>query len=168
MKNLKAKTRKKSSFLCLCYILRAIRAGRCRERRYADHIFIQIYFSKLMHHFVAKFSKKNSPQAAREHWPPNLNPADVPEYAESVIKRSSVRPSVRISVMSIDDSTGGRRVCCWGRARAALQILIDSCCRRATCGPRKFRSDCCKEVRHTCLRLLPQLLFPPTAFIVHA
>ena len=28
---------------------------RCRERRYADHIFIQIYFR--MHHFVAKFSK---------------------------------------------------------------------------------------------------------------
>jgi len=28
----------------LCYILRAIGAGRCRERRYADHIFIQIYF----------------------------------------------------------------------------------------------------------------------------
>jgi len=31
---------KKSSFLCSCYILRAIGAGRCRERRYADHIFI--------------------------------------------------------------------------------------------------------------------------------
>jgi len=32
--------------------------GRCRERRYADHIFIQIilqiYFR--MHHFVVKFS----------------------------------------------------------------------------------------------------------------
>ena len=26
------------------YILRAIMAGRCRERRYADHMFIQIYF----------------------------------------------------------------------------------------------------------------------------
>ena len=48
----------KSSFL-LCYILRAIRAGRCRERRYADHIFIQIYFT--MHHFVVKFSKFSSP-----------------------------------------------------------------------------------------------------------
>jgi len=34
---------KDSSFLCLCYILRAIRAGRCRERRYADRIFIQMY-----------------------------------------------------------------------------------------------------------------------------
>jgi len=50
---------KKSSFLCLRYILRAIRAGRCRERRYADHIFIQIYFR--MHHFVVKFSKFSSP-----------------------------------------------------------------------------------------------------------
>jgi len=53
---------KKSSFLCLGYILRAIRAGRCKERRYTDHIFIQIYFG--MHHFVVKFS---SPQAARGH-----------------------------------------------------------------------------------------------------
>jgi len=44
---------------------RAIRAGSCRERRYADHIFIQIYFR--MHHFVVKFSKFSSPQAARGH-----------------------------------------------------------------------------------------------------
>ena len=43
----------KSSFPCLCYIFRAIMARRCRERRYADHIFIQIYFK--MHHFVVKF-----------------------------------------------------------------------------------------------------------------
>jgi len=59
----KRKRAKRSSFLCLCYILRAIRAGRCRERRYADHIFIQIYFR--MQHFVVKFSKFSSPQAAR-------------------------------------------------------------------------------------------------------
>ena len=32
--------------------------GRCRERRYADHIFIQIYFRT--HHFVVKFSKFSS------------------------------------------------------------------------------------------------------------
>ena len=43
-------------------------------RRYADRIFIQIYFR--MHHFVVKFSKFFSPQAARGHWPPNQNPAD--------------------------------------------------------------------------------------------
>ena len=55
---------KKSSVLCLCYILRAIRAGRCRERRYADHIFIQIYMYFRMHHFVVKFSKFSSPRAA--------------------------------------------------------------------------------------------------------
>jgi len=41
------------------------RAGRCRERRYAGHIFIQIYFR--MHHFVDKFSKFSSPEAARGH-----------------------------------------------------------------------------------------------------
>jgi len=45
---------KKSSFLCLCYILIAIRAG-IGQWRYADHTFIQIYFN--MHHFVVKFSK---------------------------------------------------------------------------------------------------------------
>ena len=38
--------------------------------------FIQIYFR--MHHFVVKFSKLSSPQAARGQWPPNQNPADVP------------------------------------------------------------------------------------------
>jgi len=54
---------------------RAIRAGRCRERRYADHIFIQTYFR--MHHFVVKFSLFSSPQVARGHWPPVENPADV-------------------------------------------------------------------------------------------
>ena len=64
-KNYKSKTGKKSSFLRLCYILRAIRVGLCRERRYADHIFIQIYFR--MHHFVVKFSKLSSPQTARGH-----------------------------------------------------------------------------------------------------
>ena len=53
---------------------RAIRAGRCRERRYADHIFIQMYFR--MHHFVVKFSKFSSPQAARGHWLPNQNLAE--------------------------------------------------------------------------------------------
>jgi len=67
----KRKHAKKSSFL---NILRAIRAGKCRERSYADHIFIQIYFR--MHHFVVKFSKFSSPQAESGHWPPNQNPAD--------------------------------------------------------------------------------------------
>jgi len=32
------KMQKNSSFPCLCYILRAIREGTGRERRYADHI----------------------------------------------------------------------------------------------------------------------------------
>jgi len=48
--------------------------GRCRERRYDDHIFIQIYFR--MHHFVVKFSNFSSPQAARGIDPLNQNPAD--------------------------------------------------------------------------------------------
>ena len=59
----KRKHAKKSSFPCICYILRAIRAGRCRERRCADHIFIQMYFR--IHHFVVEFSKISSPPAAK-------------------------------------------------------------------------------------------------------
>ena len=31
-----------------------------------------------MHHFVVKFTKFSSPQAAMGHWSPNQNPADVP------------------------------------------------------------------------------------------
>jgi len=50
------------------------------ERRYADHIFIQIYCR--MHHFVVKFSTFSSPQAARGHCPPNQSPADALEYTD--------------------------------------------------------------------------------------
>ena len=46
---------KKSSFL---NILRAIRAGRCRERRYADHIFIEIYFRAHNAPFRSQIFKK--------------------------------------------------------------------------------------------------------------
>jgi len=56
---------KTAVFYFFCYTLRAICASRCRERRYADHIFIQIYFR--MHHFEVKFSNFYSPQVARGH-----------------------------------------------------------------------------------------------------
>jgi len=39
--------------IAVFYVLRAMRAGRCKQRRYVDHIFTQIYFR--MHHFVVKF-----------------------------------------------------------------------------------------------------------------
>ena len=71
----KRKHAKKSSFLCLCYTFRAIRAGRCRERRYADHIYSDILQNAP---FRSQILKK-LPQAARGHWPPNQNPADFPE-----------------------------------------------------------------------------------------
>jgi len=57
-------------------ILRAIRADRSKERRYADHIFTQIYFR--MHHFVVKFSKKIRLRRQGGIDPPNQNPADPP------------------------------------------------------------------------------------------
>ena len=52
---LKSENMQKEQFsMFLVYFESTIRAGRCRERRYADHIFcIQIYFR--MHHFVVKF-----------------------------------------------------------------------------------------------------------------
>jgi len=62
--------------------------GRCREQRYADHIFIQIY--SRMHHFIVKFSKISLPQAARGIDPLNQNPADALGHtAEYLLKRSS-------------------------------------------------------------------------------
>jgi len=61
-KKLKSKNMQKRAVFYVYVILRAIRAGRCRELRYADYIFIQIYFR--MHHFIVKFY---SPLAARGH-----------------------------------------------------------------------------------------------------
>ena len=72
---LKSEYMQKGAVFYVCYILTAIRAGRCRERRCADHIFIQIYFR--MHHFLVKIFFASG-EAARGHWPPNQNPADVP------------------------------------------------------------------------------------------
>ena len=49
--------------------------GRCRERRDADHMFVQIYFR--MHRFVVKFSHyffRLRRQGGID--PPNQNPAD--------------------------------------------------------------------------------------------
>jgi len=65
MEKLTSENMQKRALLYVYVILRTIRAGRCRERRYADHIFIRIYFR--MHHFVVKLSKFSSPQAARGH-----------------------------------------------------------------------------------------------------
>jgi len=74
--------------------LRAIRAGRCRprERRYADHIFIQIYFR--MHHFVAKkiFFASGGKRALT---PPNQNPADVPAAASISKEEALLRQTDR-------------------------------------------------------------------------
>ena len=66
----------------------------------------------------------------------------------SVKKWSRVRRSVRLSVPSVDSSSGGRR-------RFAAELgrgqQIDSCCCGGTCGPRKCWSDG-KEVGHVSAR----------------
>ena len=52
---LKSEDVQKRAVFYVHVILRAITAGRCGERRYSDHIFIQIYLR--MYHFVVRFSK---------------------------------------------------------------------------------------------------------------
>ena len=99
--------KKRAVFCVYVNILTAIRAGRCREGRYADHTFIQIYFR--MHHFVVKFSKFSSSQAARGHWPPNQNPADVPGR----------RPCLRVVCLSV-----GRRHSLTGVTCRRLAVLL--------------------------------------------
>ena len=79
-------------------------------------------------------------------------------YAVRVIKRSSVPPSacssVRPSVCAIDRQQQRRPAGLLLRSGAGpQQISVDSCCCGATCGPRKFRSEC-KEIQHTCFDLL--------------
>jgi len=77
---LKSENMQKAQFsvFMIYFDLRAIRAGRCRERRYTDHI--QIYFR--MHHFAVKLSKFSSPQAEGGIDPPNQNPTEVPGYVK--------------------------------------------------------------------------------------
>ena len=76
--NYKAKTCKKSSFLCLRLFFgeQSEQAGVENGARLTTY-WSQIYFR--VHHFLVKFSKFSSPRAARGHWPPNQNPADVPD-----------------------------------------------------------------------------------------
>jgi len=61
---LKSEYMQKGAVFYVGYILTAIGAGRCRERRCADHIFIQIYFR--MHHFLVKIFFASG-EAARGH-----------------------------------------------------------------------------------------------------
>ena len=126
----KRKHAKKSSFLCLCYILRAIRAGRCRERRYADHTFIRIYFR--MHHFVVKFSKKISPHATRGGIdPPNQNPADVPVAVDrgSRSDRPTALPSLLIQAQPSQwrrQGEGGEASPLWVDVRKLCNMCVHS------------------------------------------
>ena len=73
-------------------------------------------------------------------------------YAVRVGKRHklvecrSVRPSVRLSRRLAAAAAAGGFAAEVGRGQ---QISIDSCCCRATCGPRKMWFDC-KEVQRAC------------------
>jgi len=72
-------------------------ADRCRERRYADHIFIQIGLYFRMHHFVVKFSKFSSPGRQGSIDPPNQNPADVSGHGYWLSVRVCMAVSVSVT-----------------------------------------------------------------------
>jgi len=65
-------------------------------------------------------------------------------------------PSVRLSVSSIVSSSNGLDGFAAEVGHRGQQISIDSCCCRATCGPRKVWSDC-EEVQRTCFFLTGRL-----------
>ena len=97
-------------------ILRAIRAGRCRERRYADHIFIQIniqnapFRSQIFKNFFTSGDKGTLT-------PRNQNPAAVPDlyYFPCCVDRCkwqvvtdvSCRQRVLRSVGTTSDASSG-------------------------------------------------------------
>jgi len=68
------------------------------------------------------------------------------QYAVSIIKQSSVRPSVCLSRRVTAVAVVGGFAAEVGKGQ---QISTNSCCCRTTCGPRTFWSDC-QEVQHTC------------------
>ena len=76
-KKLKSENMQKIAVFMFMLYFESNQGRQCRERRYADHMFIRIYFR--MHDFVVKFSNFSSPQAARGHRPPKQDPVDVPE-----------------------------------------------------------------------------------------
>jgi len=79
----------------------------------------------------------------------NTNNADI-YYAVCIVRGKRHKmvecPFVCLSRRLITAAAAGGFAAEVGRGQ---QIWIDSCCCRAICGPRKFRSDC-KEVQHTC------------------
>ena len=135
---IRKRKRAKNSFLRLCYILRAIRASRCRERRYADHMFIQIYtvFQNAQFRsqiFFASDGKgaltpltKNCGRFWYNQLYVTLNCVAVTAREVYVTTRCpSVCLSVRLSVPAIDRCCIVRRVCCW--APGEQEISIDCC-----------------------------------------
>ena len=70
---------KSAVFLCLCYILKAIRSGRCRQRRYADHIiYADILQNAPFHSQIFTIFFASGDKGGID--PPNQNPADVSDY----------------------------------------------------------------------------------------
>ena len=86
---LKSENMQKKQFSMFMLYFESNQGRGCRERRYADHIFIQIYFR--MHHFVVKFSKIFFASGGKGALPPNQNLADVPDLRVRVVPTSQTR-----------------------------------------------------------------------------
>ena len=124
----------------------------------ADHIFIQIYFR--MHHFVVKFSKFSSPQAARGHWPPKQNPSD--PLSSDLWKFQTPDQRRHTAVLhqkSLFQFVGCIHIAVW---------LPKSCVQRRShldCSENSSRDEvevvCDAEVRTATMRRCPDITRPP-------
>ena len=80
-------------------MLRAIRAGRCRERRYADHIYSDILQNAQLRSQIFKIFFASGGKGALT---PNQNPADVHyrsgriKLAKAVSRTSTVASTVNL------------------------------------------------------------------------
>ena len=100
------------------YILRAIGAGRCRERRYADHIFIQIYFR--MHHHFDRFRSQIFKKKFRPRRQGGIDPP-TKILRTFLIRYCSVRHHTERRSASLMHSSGAAR----GEGGEASPLWVD-------------------------------------------
>jgi len=114
---------KKSSFLCLCYTLRAIRTGRCREWRYADYIFSAILQNAPFRSQISKIFFASGGTGALT---PNQNPADVPGSELQAVAPATVTFVVDVyctnmQTLHVQNECGPKKT----EATNSCQILTD-------------------------------------------
>jgi len=134
---------------CICIVFWLVNACFCRVGfsyfPYQAKRLARGNVSKMTCFVSSGTSNHNSINSQLVHirFPWRASPLQSPWYSAvpSVIQRSSVRLSRQSTA-----ATGGFAA----ELGRGQHVLIYSCCRRVTCGPRKFWSEC-MEVRHSCV-----------------